>query len=91
MSERKYSRYDYVMYVIYEKIKNMIETEIHPQDIAKELRKKCRLELRLCDIEPDMLEEFYRSLAEMAWYMKHSNYDFDRLTTDKEKVWTKKH
>ena len=80
-------RYDFVMQVIYEKVANMIEVGIHPNEIGEEIRKTCRLELRLFDIDKDMLIKFCITLAEMAWYMHYRNMDFERITTEKEKAW----
>lgn len=73
------SKFNFAMQVIYERIHNLVKIKTYPKEIAKILSKDCRLELRIPDTKKDMMQEFYRSLAEQAWYTMYLNFDYEEI------------
>lgn len=73
------SKFNFAMQVIYERINNLVKIKTYPKDIAQLLIRDCRLELRIPDTKKDMMIEFYRSLAEQAWYTMYMNFDYEEI------------
>jgi len=65
----------HAMFTIYETIRNRVSAGELPSDIANAMAGKYRLEMRLYEVSPKMIRNFYELLAEQCYYDLKFNHN----------------
>lgn len=72
------NKYIHAKELVYRVIANYVEIGICPDDIAAMMVKEYRLEIEYFYVKKENIIDYYRGLAEQAWYCRYGHHNYKR-------------